>query len=407
MKRGMPTADCCIAGCGPAGAVLALLLARTGVRVAVFEKHLDFLRDFRGDTVHPTTLELLDALGLAEKFLALPHTRVDRGALQVFGRRVELDLRSAGGKFPFVAFVPQWDFLDFIVREARAYPNFHLQMGAEGLGLLQEGDVITGLRWRDQAGREHLQRAALTVAADGRGSALREAAGLPLENQGSALDVLWFRLPRSGAEDEPLGLRAAPGVIVAYFPRGDFWQVGYVIPKGALAAVQERGLEALRAAVAEVAPELSGGLGTLTDFEQVKLLSVRADRLARWWKPGFLAIGDAAHAMSPVAGVGINMAIQDAVAAANALWQPLVRGEVRDTDLARVQRERLPRTRRVQRVQRYIERALLEKAVAHDTRLPLLARLMLRIPSLRRLPLRFMFRGFGRRVEAPPERRAA
>ena len=397
---------CCVAGCGPAGAVLGLLLARAGVDVLVLEKHGDFLRDFRGDTIHPSTLDILDDLGLAERFLSLPHSQVSKLTLRTTsGEALQIDfgvLRHA--KYPFIAFVPQWDFLTFITNEARRYPGFQLLMNAEVIDLIQEDGVVRGVRYRTASGDADV-RALLTVGADGRSSRTREAAGLPQVAMSPPMDVLWFRVPRRAQDAGNIQAIIAPGHFIVMFDRGEYWQVAYVIPKGGADAVHAEGLEAFRRSVAALVPEFADRVGELRDWEQVKLLTVRADRLTRWYRPGYLAIGDCAHAMSPVAGVGINVAIQDATAAANVLWGPLSRSSVSTADLAEVQRRRQFPVRVVQTMQAFMQRQLLEPALSPNGRqpgIPPLMRAALAAPGLRTvLPSLVAFGVFRPRVESP------
>jgi 2-polyprenyl-6-methoxyphenol hydroxylase-like FAD-dependent oxidoreductase len=396
---------CCIAGCGPAGAVLALLLARAGIDVVVLEKHGDFLRDFRGDTIHPSTLEILDEVGLADRFLELPHRKVRRLQIGPPGGGPPLDFtfERLKTRFPYLVFIPQWDFLDFLTREAARYPGFRLLMNADATGLIVEDGVVRGVRYRHRGG-EHELRALLTVGADGRTSATRAAAGLPLVETSPPMDVLWFRLTRRPEEPEAVVARAAPGHFAILIDRGDYWQIADVIPKGAGDRVRAAGLPAFRAEVAALVPDLADRVGELRDWEDVKLLSVRADRLARWYRPGYLAIGDAAHAMSPVAGVGINLAVQDAVVAASALWAPLRRRVVSTRDLAVVQRRREWPTRIVQAAQAAVQR-LSFRAIISAERLPAPPRFLYvlpRVPLLRDVPARLVGFGVGRpRVESP------
>jgi 2-polyprenyl-6-methoxyphenol hydroxylase-like FAD-dependent oxidoreductase len=339
-----------IAGAGPAGLMLGLLLARAGVAVTVVEKHRDFLRDFRGDTLHPSTIEVMHEIGLGEALLALPHQRAERLYAEVEGRRrVIADFRRLRLRSPFIAFMPQWDFLDLLAREAARLPGFRLVMGTEAVGLVERGGRVVGIRVRGGGG-ETAMPARLVVAADGRGSALRDAAGLVPQRFGRPTDVLWFRLPK-GAGD-PAGAMGhfgnRQGFVV--IDRGDYWQCGYVAKDGA-AAVTAEGIEALRRRLAAVAPFPQGRLDDLASLDDVAVLNVRIDRLARWWRPGFLAIGDAAHAMSPIGGVGVNLAIQDAVAAANILARPLRDNRLGDADLAAVERRRMWPARATQGLQ--------------------------------------------------------
>src|SRR4029079_12850336 len=304
--------DLVIAGGGPAGVMAGLLFARAGCNGLVLEKHADFFRDFRGDTVHPSTLELLRELGLLEDFLKRPHDEVRSLTARVADREITIaDMSHLPVKTRFVALMPQWHFLDFLADEARRYPGFHLRMEAEVVDLLFENERVAGVRLAD--GEE--VRARLTIAADGRGSILREKAGLPKKALGAPIDVLWFRLPKEPTPKNETGGTFGSGTFVVELDRGDYWQCAYVVPKGAADEIEAEGIGPFRENLARAAPELASVVGTLKGWDQVKLLSVSLDRLTRWWRPGLLAIGDAAHAMSPVGGVGINLAIQDAVAA--------------------------------------------------------------------------------------------
>jgi 2-polyprenyl-6-methoxyphenol hydroxylase-like FAD-dependent oxidoreductase len=366
--------------------MLGLLLARAGLNVVVLEKHADFLRDFRGDTIHPSTLEILDDLGLADRFLAeLPHSEVSQLEARLpSGAPITLDFRGLGTRFPFIAFVPQWDFLRFVTDEARRYPGFRLVMEAEAQTLVFDGERVAGVSYRTPDGEAHEVRALLTVGADGRTSRVREAAGLRLHETSPPMDVLWFRVSRRPTDSESVGLRLLPGHFFALINRRDYWQVAYVIPKGAYDAVRAAGLDAFRRSVAEGVPELADRAAEIRDWEQVKLLTVRADRLERWYRDGLLCIGDAAHAMSPVAGVGINVAIQDAVEAANLLWQPLERGHVQVRHLARVQRRRELPVRLTQAFQGLLQEQVLRPTLRTDGRAagpPWFVQAALRVPA--------------------------
>ena len=392
-----------IVGGGPAGMVAGMLLARAGVRVTVLEKHRDFLRDFRGDTVHPSTLDLFREIGLLDELLALPHARFDTATLDLLGRRYTIaTLRHLPVAAPYIAMMPQWDLLDFIARQARRYPTFDLRMTTEAVApVLDAAGRVAGVML---ASGETLP-ARLVIAADGRRSVLREAAGLPREDLGAPMDVLWFRvpMPEGGAfADVPLGSIGRRGMVVA-IPRTDYWQCARIIEKDGFAAIAARGIDAFRADVVALAPGLAAGIGAIAGFDDVKLLSVALDRLTCWSRPGLLAIGDAAHAMSPVGGVGINLAVQDAVAAANVLAAPLARGDDPDPLLPRVQARRWTPTVRMQAIQRIAhDRVILPVLRGEVDHVPFAVKLLDRVPLLRRIPGRILGLGFGREhVESP------
>jgi len=389
--------DLIVVGGGPAGMMAGLLFARAGCRVQVLEKHADFFRDFRGDTVHPSTLELLRELGLIDEFLKRPHDEVRTLTARVANEMITIaDLSHLPVESRFVAMMPQWEFLDFLADEAKHYPGFSLRMEAEAVDLLIENRRVAGVRLSD--GEEI--RARLVLAADGRGSVLRDRAGLPRKDLGAPIDVLWFRLPKQPTPTNETGGTFGAGTLVVEIDRGDYWQCAYVVPKGAAEEIRTAGIAAFRSDVAKAAPELSGAVGTLQDWEQVKLLSVSLDRLERWWRPGLLAIGDAAHAMSPVGGVGINLAVQDAVAAANILAGPLAAGKDPDTLLKRVQERRLFPTRVIQAAQKAVHDRVLTPLVLRRavlSKVPLPLRLFQRFPVLRRIPARLV--GLGVRRE--------
>ena len=386
-----------IAGGGPAGMMAGLLFARAGCSVQVLEKHADFFRDFRGDTVHPSTLELMRELGLLDEFLKRPHDEVQTVSARVANRRIVIaDMSHLPVKSRFVALMPQWDFLDFLADEARRYPGFRLRMQAQATDLLFEGNRVAGVRLAN--GDE--VRARLTIAADGRSSILRDKAGLPRHDLGAPIDVLWFRLPKDKTATNETGGTIGAGTFVVQIDRGDYWQCAFVVPKGAADDIRSKGLAAFRSDLAHAAPELAPVVDALQDWDQVKLLSVSLDRLTHWWRPGLLAIGDAAHAMSPVGGVGINLAIQDAVAAANILAGPLARGDDVDPLLKRVQQRRMLPTRVVQAAQKAVHDRVLTPLVVRKAvlaKVPLALRLFARFPLLRRIPARLI--GLGVRRE--------
>jgi 2-polyprenyl-6-methoxyphenol hydroxylase-like FAD-dependent oxidoreductase len=384
---------CCIAGCGPAGAVLGLLLARAGIDVLVLEKHGDFLRDFRGDTLHPSTLRLFDELGLADQLLDLPHQEASvLGVTTDAGDFTLADFRRLPGRYRFLAFMPQWDFLDFVVGQARRLASFELRMEAEAIGVLEEAGRVTGLRYRDRAGEVHQVRARLTVAADGRDSSLRRSAGLRPTEFGVPMDVLWFRLPRRPADARQSFGRLAARHLLVLIDRGAYWQIAYVIPKAGAEELHQAGLDRIRASVAELVPFLADRVDELRSWDDVRTLRVQVDRLRRWFRPGLLCIGDAAHAMSPIGGVGINLAVHDAVAAANLLVQPLRDGTLATRHLARVQLRRLLPTVVIQRVQRTIQDRFLSPLLAGrvPAKGPLVLRVLRRYPALQAIPARIV-----------------
>jgi 2-polyprenyl-6-methoxyphenol hydroxylase-like FAD-dependent oxidoreductase len=342
---------CLVAGGGPAGIMLAYLLARSGVQTILVEKHGDFLRDFRGDTVHPSTTELMHELGLLEEFLQeVPHEAMEQLGIGFKGQTFDLiDFRHLPTACKYVVFMPQSDFLNFLAGKAKRYPSFRLEMSTEATGLLWQDDRIAGITAR-AAGIPVEIRADLTVACDGRWSVVREHSGLPVKEFPMPIDVLWFRLPRTDSAPETLGYLGSGQIVIA-INRGEYWQCGTIIDKGGFERVQAAGLQAFRSSVAAAAPFLITGLDALTDWDQVKLLSVRANRLRQWWLPGLLCIGDAAHAMSPVGGIGVNYAVADAVAAANALAEPPRLGRICNEDLRTVQKRRQTPTKIAQRLQ--------------------------------------------------------
>jgi 2-polyprenyl-6-methoxyphenol hydroxylase-like FAD-dependent oxidoreductase len=392
------TTTCCIAGGGPAGMVLGLLLARAGIEVVVLEKHIDFLRDFRGDTIHPSTLAVMDELGLLDELLKLPHNKVQKLNVQVGTTPINFaDFTFLPPRHGFIALMPQWDFLDFLAAKARAYPNFKLIMQANVVDLIEDQGRVVGVRAVTPQGPLDV-RAALTVGCDGRKSTVREKAGLAVEDIGAPIDVLWMRVSRLPG-DPPTGGRIDAGSFIAVLDRGDYFQLAYVIPKGAVDRIKAAGLPAFRQGLAKALPFLASRVDELKTWDDIKLLSVSVDRLRTWYRPGLLCIGDAAHAMSPVGGVGINLAIQDAVAAANLLWKPLKNGTLTTFDLARVQHRRTLPTRITQRLQ-VLAQTRFAQPVLQSTKpleVPWLLRVMDRSPLLQRIPARIV--GVGIRPE--------
>ena len=385
--------DCCIVGGGPAGVVLALLLARRGVRVTLLEAHKDFDREFRGNTVNPSVMEALARLGLSGKLLGLPHAKVRSFVLQAGGRRETFaDFSRLKTPFPYVLMLPQARFLEFVTAEAARYPNFRLVMGARVREIVEEDGVVRGVRYRGDDGERHEVRAKLTVGTDGRFSRLRKLAGLGGGEAGgsSPMDVFWFNLPREEEDQEGAGaiFRFGRGSLLILMDHSDHWQVGYIIPKGEYARLKEEGLAALRRSVAEMAPELAGRVAALKEWGQGSLLSVESDLLRRWYRPGLLLLGDAAHVVSPVGGVGINLAIQDAVVAANILAGPLLEGEVRVSHLRSVQRRRAWPVRLIQAAQHLAQRHVVAAALEGNEPFEpsSVLRLLLRVPVLRDVP---------------------
>lgn len=342
---------CCIAGGGPAGVMLGVLLARAGIPVIVVEKHSDFFRDFRGDTIHPSTIDLIDQLGLRERFDAIRQSAIRTLDVVVNGNRLTpVDFSHLHGKNRSIALMPQWDFLSLLAEEGARYPAFQLMMGAEVTGVLREDGAVRGVTVETEGGTVEVE-ALLTVAADGRDSTVRRAAGLVPRDYGVAVDVLWFRLPRTAVNPPDTLAYLDAETMVITIPREEYYQAGLLIPKGGYPAIQEAGIEELRARIVRVAPFLAEVVGSITEWAQVKLLTVQVNRLSRWWQPGLLCIGDAAHAMSPAFGVGVNYAIQDAVATANLLVDRLRSGILDNADLRRVQERRLPPVSRMQPLQ--------------------------------------------------------
>jgi 2-polyprenyl-6-methoxyphenol hydroxylase-like FAD-dependent oxidoreductase len=390
------TTRCAIAGGGPAGMMLGFLLARAGVDVLVLEKHADFLRDFRGDTIHPSTLEIMHELELLDDFLKRPHSEVRELTGLIGEDRVVLaDFSHLPTRCQFVAFMPQWDFLDFLADHAKLYPSFHLHMQADVDGLFKDGDKVVGLKAKTPEGMIEV-RADLVVGADGRHSAVRDLAGLEVEDFGAPMDVLWLRLSkRPGDGAQSLG-RIQAGRLFVMLDRGDYWQCAFVIPKGGFNELRRQGLDAFRAAIVALNPALGDRVKEIASWDDAKLLTVKVDRLKRWYRDGLLCIGDAAHAMSPVGGVGINLAIQDAVAAANILALPLRKGPVSVELLSKVQARRQWPTEMMQWVQLQVQKRVISNVLTmtEQPRAPFAVRLLNRYPVLRRLPARLIGMGF-------------
>lgn len=394
---------CCVAGGGPAGVMLGFLLARAGVEVTVLEKHADFFRDFRGDTVHPSTLELMGELGLLDDFLKVPHQEIRRLKLAIGdGEYDGPDFSHLPTRCKFIALMPQWDFLNFLSEQGKRYPAFHLLMKAEVTDLIQESGRVAGVRARTDEGDLEV-RADLVVGADGRHSTVREKAGMQVDDFGVPSDVLWFRLSKSADEPSPVLGRIRNGKILVTIDRGDYFQCGLIIPKGGFDDIQRQGLEAFRAGIVSAAPFLADAVHELDDWDKVKLLTVQVNRLRRWYRPGLLCIGDAAHAMSPAGGVGINLAVQDAVATANLLAAKLKRGTVTEEDLRRVQERREMPVRRIQAGQVFVHRHMFGSG-GQPFAFPWIARKLIGLlaPVLRRAGARVVGIGFRpEHVETP------
>ena len=390
---------CCIAGGGPAGVMAGFLLARAGVRSVVLERHRDFFRDFRGDTIHPSTLQIMHELGLLDAFLKLPHQAIRNLRAKIGDTEIQIaDFSHLPTVCQYIALMPQWDFLNFLAEHGRQYPGFDLHMETEATDLIIEGDRIVGLRAESPDGPLEI-RADLVIGADGRHSIVRERAGLTVTHLGAPMDVLWMRLSRHPGDPEQTGGFVNYGHLFVTLNRGDYWQCAFVIRKGGYDAVRADGLDAFRAEISRLAPHLKDRVHELKDWDDIKLLTVAVDRLTKWWRPGLLCIGDAAHAMSPIGGVGINLAVQDAVAAANILAEPLREGRLTTDDLDAVQRRRSLAMKVVQAVQIAVQSRIVDPLL--DSKKPVTApwavRLFNHFPFLRRIPARIV--GIGVRPE--------
>jgi 2-polyprenyl-6-methoxyphenol hydroxylase-like FAD-dependent oxidoreductase len=398
-------ADCCVVGGGPAGAILSLLLARRGVRVALLEMHKDFDREFRGDTVHPSTLEILDSLGLAERVHQLSHSKISGPTLTTSrGPFSPIALRSLKVKFPYILMVPQKDLLELLTQEAAKYASFRLLMGANVTELIEENGAVRGVRYQAEDGTHEI-RAQLVVGADGRFSRVRSLGGFKPISTSPPMDVLWFRLPHYPEDPSAQGGAfggIGRGHIVIGLNRGDYWQAGYVILKGSYREVRAQGIEGLRRSIVSIEPRLARHVESLTDWHQIALLSVESSRCPEWWKPGVLIIGDAAHVMSPIGGVGINYAIQDAVVAANVLTRPLLENRVQLRELQEVQRQRERPVRFIQFIQTQMQKRLVGSVLNSQKPLeiPWLARTLLANPMVSKGVARIMAYGLTKvRVE--------
>ena len=394
----MIATTCCIVGGGPAGMMLGFLLARAGIDVTVLEKHIDFLRDFRGDTIHPSTLAVMEELGLLQELLQRPNNPVHKLTVMIGNTPITAANFSFLPKGrDFIAMMPQWEFLDFLAEHARAFPGFHLLMRANVVDLLESGGRVRGVRAETPDGPLEV-RADLVVACDGRHSTVRARGGFEVEDIGAPIDVLWLRLSRK-PDDPGTGGRIDTGSFIAMLDRGDYWQLAYVIAKGGAERVRAAGLPAFRQTLAKALPFLADRVGELKSWDEVKLLTVAIDRLRTWYKPGLLCIGDAAHAMSPIGGVGINIAIQDAVATANLLWKPLKQGTLTERDLARVQHRREFPMKVTQRLQVIAQNNVVQPVLKSSGPLkpPFILRLVDRVPRLQHILARLV--GVGVRPE--------
>lgn len=390
---------CCIAGGGPAGVMLGFLLARAGVDVVVLEKHADFFRDFRGDTIHPSTLELIHELGLLDQFLKLPHQKVKQIGAQIGRERVTIaDFTHLPTVCKYIALMPQWDFLDFLAEQGRRYKSFDLRMQAEATDLIEEAGRVVGLIARTPDGTLAI-RADLVVGADGRHSTVRARAGLTSDNYGAPMDVLWFRVTRKDTDAPDTFGHVEAGKILIMLDRGDYWQCAYVIAKGGIERVKATGLDTLRQQILAMSPFLGDRIGEIKSWDDIKLLSVTVDRLRQWWRPGLICIGDAAHAMSPIGGVGINLAVQDAVAAANRLAAALRARRAGDDDLRSIEQRRAFPVRFTQWLQLTIQKKIISRVLESNAtpKLPAIFRIVNAFPWLRRVPARLV--GIGVRPE--------
>ncbi len=381
--------------------MLGFLLARAGVDVVVLEKHPDFFRDFRGDTVHPSTLEMMYELGLLDQFLKVPHQKVETLTGQVGSAHLTMiDFRHLPTQCKFIALMPQWDFLNFLAEHGKRYKTFDLHMRTEATDLIEESGRIVGVRAKAPDGVLTI-RAELVVGCDGRHSTVRAKAGLQSDDFGAPMDVLWFHISRKDGDATDTFGHIEAGRMMIMLDRGDYWQCAYVIPKGGIEKVQAEGLDAFRRRVTDMSPFLSDRIGEIKSWDDVKLLTVTVDRLRQWWRPGLICIGDSAHAMSPIGGVGINMAVQDAVAAANRLAAPLKAGKVADEDLRAIQERRSLPVRFTQRLQLIIQNRIVSRVLGMDSQRrpqpPLLFKFFNVFPVLRRIPARLL--GLGIRPE--------
>jgi 2-polyprenyl-6-methoxyphenol hydroxylase-like FAD-dependent oxidoreductase len=405
MARSALRVTCCIAGGGPAGVMLGFLLARAGVRVAVLEKHKDFFRDFRGDTIHPSTLQVMHELGLLDAFLKVRHDEVRDLRVVIGDTEIQMaDFTHLPTVCKFIALMPQWDFLNFLSKQGRHYPGFDLHMETDATDIIVQGDRVVGVRADSPEGPVEIE-ADLVVAADGRHSTIRERAGFVADSLGAPMDVLWLRLSRKPSDPEQTGGFINYGHMLVALNRRDYWQCAFVIRKGGYDEIKARGLDVFRAQIVKLAPHFSDRLGELKDWDDIKLLTVAVDRLQKWWRPGLLCIGDAAHAMSPIGGVGVNVAVQDAIAAANILAAPLREGRLTNDHLDQVQKRRTFPMKVIQGMQLTVQNRLIDRLLNSDQpiEVPWVMKLFNIFPVLRRIPARIV--GIGVRpehVRTPP-----
>lgn len=394
---------CCVVGGGPAGMMTGLLLARAGIETLVIEKHADFFRDFRGDTVHPSTMELMEELGLLKAFLKIPHQEVTMLGGEIGDDVIALaDFSHLSTVCKFIALMPQWDFLDFLAAQARSYKTFSLKMNTEATGIIENNGRITGVKAKAAEGEIQIN-SQLVIACDGRTSIIRQAAGLSVRDIGAPMDVLWMRLSRLESDPGRILGRLKPGAMFVMLDRGEYWQCGFIIKKGQFDDLKAEGIEAFRQRIKTIVPFMADRLGELKSWDDVKLLVVKVDRLEEWHRDGLVCIGDAAHAMSPVGGVGINLAIQDAVAAANILWKPLSEGRCERSDLARLQKRRSYPTRMTQTMQVLIQNQVIGRTLSSgEVKAPVVAKAFNLIPLLRQIPANIIGIGFRpEHIESP------
>lgn len=390
---------CCISGGGPAGMMLGLLLARAGIETTVLEKWPDFFRDFRGDTIHPSVMEILYELGLLDDFLKLPHTKMYNVEAEIGKEKVMIaDFSHLRVKAPYIALIPQWDFLNFIADRAKKYPTFHLLMETEATDIIKDGGNVLGVKAKNNEGDFEI-RSQLVIAADGRHSTIRDKSGLPLKTSGSPMDVLWFRISRKQSDSNSIMGKFDLGRIIIMINRETYWQCGYLIRKGEFDNIKSKGIDSFRQNIIELAPELIDRVQEIKEWEQVKLLTVTVNRLLKWYCPGLLCIGDSAHAMSPIGGVGINLAIQDAIAAANILIPAFLKGKIWQSDLKKVQTRRELPVKIIQGAQVFIQNRIIGRSLGNNihAKLPLPLKIVRRFPYLQRIPAYLV--GIGLRPE--------